>query len=181
MSSLHFRGSHLAAVAAIAGLALSLGACSSNTTSSPPASTPPTSQPATSPASSSSAEPTTGSGAVSAIEANWATFFNAKTPLARRIALLQNGQVFASVIKTQLGGSFASLATSKVTHVSLTGTTQAGVTYTILVGGKPALSNQSGTSIYQDGVWKVGDSSLCALLKLENGGKSKGLPAACAG
>ena len=182
MPSLHFRGSHLAAATALAGLALSLGACSStNSGGSTPTSTPPTSPPATSPATSSGAEPTTGSGAVAAIESNWATFFNAKTPLARRLALLQNGQVFASVIRTQLSGSFASLATSKVTHVSLTGTSQAAVTYTILVGGKPALSNQSGTSVYQDGVWKVGDSSLCALLKLENGGKSKGLPAACAG
>ncbi len=161
---------------ALSALGLALGACSSNnsTSSSPPTSRPPTS-------SSPSGEPTSGAGAVSAIESNWATFFNAKTPLAKRLTLLQNGQVFASVIKAQQGGSLASLATSKVSHVSLTGTSQAAVTYTILVGGKPALSNQSGQAIYQGGVWKVGDASFCGLLKLENGGKSAGLPAACSG
>jgi len=163
---------------ALSTLGLALGACSSSTSSAPPSSQPPTSAPAS---SSPAGEPTSGAGAISAIESNWATFFNAKTPLAKRLTLLQNGQVFASVIKAQQGGSLASLATSKVSHVSLTGTSQAAVTYTILVGGKPALSNQSGQAIYQDGVWKVGDASFCGLLKLENGGKSSGLPAACSG
>jgi len=33
--------------------------------------------------------------------------------------------------------------------------------------------------VYQDGSWKVGESSFCGLLILENGGKTTGLPAAC--
>jgi len=53
------------------------------------------------------------------------------------------------------------------------------VTYSILVSGTPALTNQAGVAVYQDGRWKVGDASFCGLLLLENGGKTQLLPAAC--
>lgn len=181
MSRPHFRDSRLAPAALLLIVGATLGACSSNTTSSVPPPSHSSSAPATSPATSPSGEPTSGPGAISAIESNWATFFNAKTPFARRLALLQNGDAFASVIKAQEGQGLAALATSKVSHVSFTGTNQAAVTYTIYVSGKPALKNQSGVVVYEDGVWKVGGASFCALLVLENGGSSKGLPAACNG
>ena len=114
---------------------------------------------------------------------NWAKFFSASTPIPQRIALLQNGSVFAPVIRAQASSTLAKLASAKVTHVTLTGTSQAAVTYTILVGGssKAGLPGQSGVAVYQEGVWKVGDTSFCGLLKLENGGSSKGLFAACKG
>jgi hypothetical protein len=67
-------------------------------------------------------------------------------------------------------------ASAKVTAVHLTSPTQATVTYDIFLGGKPALSNQTGTAVYQDGIWKVGDVSFCQLLKLENGGTA---PSVC--
>ncbi len=50
------------------------------------------------------------------------------------------------------------------------------MTYDIYLGGKPALSNQTGTAVSQDGTWKVGDVSFCQLLALENGDKA---PAVC--
>jgi hypothetical protein len=50
------------------------------------------------------------------------------------------------------------------------------VTYAIVSGSTTLLGGQSGTSVYQDGTWKVGDSSLCGLFKLVPGGT---LPAAC--
>jgi hypothetical protein len=53
------------------------------------------------------------------------------------------------------------------------------VTYNILLGGQPALSNQSGVAVKQAGTWKVGVASFCGLLAVENGGKTSGLPAAC--
>ena len=112
---------------------------------------------------------------------NWTKFFNAKTPTPQRIALLENGPKFAPVIREQAGSTLARLATAKVTHVTLTGTNQAAVTYSILVGGKTGLGGQPGVAVYQDGVWKVGDTSFCGLLKLENGNSSKGLFAGCKG
>jgi len=181
MQLLHFRAIGLVSAAALLTVGPALAGCSSNSsssstpiTSSTSASAPASSAPATSPS-----EPASGTAATQAIEANWAKFFNAKTPIPQRIALLENGQKFAPVIRAQAGSTLATLATAKVSHVTLTGTNQAAVTYSILVGGKTGLGGQSGVAVYQDGVWKVGDTSFCGLLKLENGNSSKGLFAAC--
>ena len=78
-----------------------------------------------------------------------------------------------------LGSGLASEATAKVTKVTVTSPTQATVTYSILVGGQPALSGKTGIAVLQGGTWKVGLASFCGLLVLENSGKTTGLPAAC--
>ncbi len=119
------------------------------------------------------------SGASATIAKNWEAFFSAKTPVAKRLDLLQDGQTFASVIRGQAGTGLASEASAKVTKVTVVSSTQAKVTYTILIGGSPALSNQTGVAVYQDGTWKVGVASFCGLLTVENSGKTSGLPAAC--
>jgi hypothetical protein len=128
---------------------------------------------------SSSATPSTMSATESAIAKNWTAFFSAKTPVAERIRLLQDGQMFAPVIKAQAKSSLAAGASAKVTKVTLVSPTQARVTYTILLNGQPALSNQTGVAVLQGGTWKVGIASFCSLLALENGGKTSSLPAAC--
>lgn len=182
MQPLHFRAIGLVSAAVLLTVGPALAGCSSSTTSSgPPATTPATPPASSSSAPAGSSEPTSGTGAIQAIETNWAKFFNAKTPTPQRIALLENGSVFAPVIRAQAGSTLARLATAKVTHVTLTGTSQAAVTYSILVGGKTGLGGQSGVAVYQGGVWKVGETSFCGLLKLENGNKTKGLFAACKG
>jgi len=99
--------------------------------------------------------------------------------VAKRVSLLQDGQTFESVIKSQAGSGLAASATSKVTKVTLVSPTQAKVTYSILLGGQPALSNQAGVAVKQGGTWKVGVASFCGLLTVENSGKTSGLPAAC--
>jgi coat protein len=182
MQRLHFRESTLVSASLLLAATLALGACSSSGGSGGNGNT----QPATSPAAPTSSapasgEPTSGAGAVSAIEKNWATFFNAKTSTSKRLALLQDGDKLAAVIKSQSTNPLAATASAKVSHVALTGTDQASVTYKILVSGQAVLSGQQGTAVYQDGVWKVGLASFCALLKLENAGKSSGLPPACKG
>jgi hypothetical protein len=159
-------------------LGATLAACGSNSSSSSSAPSPSTSSASATPASTSASAPAGSSAAGQAISANWTAFFDAKTPVAKRVSLLQDGQAFASVIKSQAGTGLASEATAKVTKVTVTSPTQATVTYSILVGGQPALSGQAGTAVLQGGTWKVGLASFCGLLTLENGGK-KGLPAAC--
>ena len=179
MQRLHFRESPAVSVCVLALASLALAACSSGGSGNGHTSAPATSS---APASSSAAaEPTTGSGAVAAIKSNWATFFNAKTSLAGRLALLQNGQALAAVIKAQSKNTLATTATSKVSSVTLTGAKQASVVYTIYVGGQAALKNKRGVAVYQGGVWKVGLVSFCGLLKLENAGSTAGLPSACKG
>jgi len=163
-------GASVAAVA-LAACGSSGGTPSSSNTSAPPASTPS----APSPTTASSAPAGSGSPS-SAIAANWTAFFNFKTPTAKRVALLENGSQFSSIIKGQAGQGLASTANAKVLSVSNVTASQATVKYNILLGTTPALTNQTGTAVFQDGTWKVGDGSFCGLLKLEG---LKPLPAAC--
>ncbi len=105
------------------------------------------------------------------IKTDWVTFFAGSTPVKQKIALLQNGQSFAGVIKSQASSpTIAPLAKSvsaSVASVTLTSATKAKVKYSLDLGGKPALSNQTGIAVLQAGTWKVGDQSFCALLALE--------------
>lgn len=161
----------LAAVAAVT-------ACSSSGSAKPGGSASTSAAPTT--AAPTTASPSSGgaaSAAVTQIKTNWVTFFNPKTPVTQRVNLLQNGSAFASIIKAQAGSPLASSATSTVSAVTVESSTHAKVTYSILVGGSPALKNQPGVAVVQDGIWKVGDQSFCALLTLENNGKA---PSACA-
>jgi hypothetical protein len=119
------------------------------------------------------------SNAQAQIKANWIAFFDPKTPVAKRVMLLQDGQQFASIISAQASSSLASQVSATVTKVTLVSPTRAKVTYTLLEGGKPVLSNQTGVAVLQNGIWKVGIASFCSLLSLENGGKTSGLPPAC--
>lgn len=151
-------------------LAVAVAACSSSTSSKPPAASP-----APSPASAAA-----GAAAEQAIATNWAAFFDPKTPTAKRVTLLEDGQAFAPVLKAQEGSALASQASAAVSKVTVTKpASQAAVEYSILISGQPALTNQSGTAVYQDGIWKVAVSSFCGLLTLENGGSTASLPAAC--
>jgi purine-cytosine permease-like protein len=171
----HLAVQHLMLAAALtAGIA----ACGSSGNSSSGASSSPSTS---SPASTAAATPTTAASgsAAAAITANWEAFFNAKTPTAKRVTLLQDGSMFASVIKAQAGSGLASSATAKVTKVTVESPTQAKVTYSILLGGSPALSNQTGVAVNQNGTWKVGVASFCGLLQIENNGSTANLPSAC--
>ena len=56
------------------------------------------------------------------------------------------------------------------------GKTSAAKKISLLENGQTALGNQTGTAVYQDGMWKVGDVSFCQLLKIENGGTA---PSVC--
>jgi hypothetical protein len=163
-------------------LALAVAACSSS--SSSPATTSSSSAPAASSAASSpatsSAAPSSpaaaGGNAKAQITANWEAFFNGQTPASKKIQLLQNGSKFAALVNAQAGSGLASSAGAKVTAVVLNSATSATVSYDITLSGATALANQTGTAVYEDGTWKVGDVSFCQLLKLENAGTS---PSVC--
>lgn len=178
-------GSLLMAAAAVSCLALA--ACSSASSSSPPAATsaaattPAATTPAasasatssSSPAGSSSGVPASLTGTAKTIATNWVTFFNATTPAATRLSLLENGSTFASALQALLKSPVASQTAAQVTAVSVASST-ATVTWNLLLSGKVELSNQKGQAVLQDGVWKVSDASLCGLVSLE-----PPVPAAC--
>jgi hypothetical protein len=150
---------------------------SSHSPAAPSATAPAT--PSATAAPSAASEPTTGSAAEQAITANWTAFFDPKTSAAQKTSLVQNGSQFASVLAAQASNPQGAAASAKVTKVTQVSTSQAEVTYDILLSGTPVLSNQKGEAVYQDGTWKVGDASFCGLLTLEAGGKTSSLPAAC--
>jgi hypothetical protein len=156
-------------LAPLLGLALAAAvvACGSSGSSS-------TSSNSSSPATSAtSSAPATGNAAAQ-VTANWEKFFSSSTPTSQRVALLQNGTAFAAAI-----GSLSHLVNglgATVTNVTVNSPTSATVTYNLTAGGSSLLSHQTGTAVYENGVWKVGDASLCGLLKLAPGAT---LPAAC--
>jgi hypothetical protein len=164
---------------AVAAIALTgvLAACGGS--SGPASSSPTPSQSSSTPAAPSGSSTGAPAGAKGQIIANWTAFFNPKTPVATRVKLLQNGQLFAPIIEAQAKSSLAQGASAKVHGVVLTSATQATVSYDIVFNGTPALPNQQGQAVLQGGVWKVGDTSFCGLLRLESQGSGKGLPAAC--
>ena len=168
-------------------LAATVAACSSGSSSAAgapsasapaPSSSAPASPPASSTPPSSSAPAAAGGNAKAQITANWEAFFNGQTGAAKKISLLQNGDKFSAIIKAQAGSGLASSAGAKVTAVVVNSATSATVSYDITLSGATALPNQTGTAVYEDGTWKVGDVSFCQLLKLENNGTA---PAACNG
>jgi hypothetical protein len=167
----------LALPAIIAAIGLALAGCSSS--GSPGKGN--SSSPAASSTSTGSSSPS-GGAAQTAIKKNWVAFFASSTPVSQRVALLQDGSAFASLISAQAKNSLASSASATVNGVSDITSSQAKVTYSIDVGGTPALSNQKGVAVNQGGTWKVGTASFCGLLQLE---KSSGLiklpsiPSAC--
>lgn len=154
-------------------LGVGIAACGGSSNNSGTSSSPATSAPATSASAAASGS------AAATITHNWEKFFNAKTPEAQRVALLQNGSAFASVIKAQAGSGLAATASAKVSKVIVTSSSQATVKYSILVSGATALPNQTGVAVLQGGTWKVGLASFCGLLTLENNGKTSGLPSLC--
>jgi hypothetical protein len=145
-------------------LAVAVAACSSSS-SSPSASAP---------ASSASASALSTAAAAAQITANWEKFFNANTPTAQRVALLQNGSQFATAISS-LSHLVSGLGAT-VTSVTVTSPTTATVKYNLTASGSSLLAGQTGKAVYVNGTWVVGDASLCGLLKLVPGGST---PAVC--
>ncbi len=157
-------------------LAAALAGCSSSSSSSATTSASTTPTTASSAAGPATPVPATSSSsdAVAEITANWEKFFDSSTPTAQRVALLQNGSTFATAI-SGLSGLVSKLG-AKVTNVTLNSATTATVTYNLTAGGSSLLTGQTGKAVLENGVWKVGDASLCGLLKLVPGGT---VPSAC--
>lgn len=112
------------------------------------------------------------------ISANWQKFFSGTTPAAAKIALLQNGQQFATTIQAQAKSVLAQSSAAKIVSVKVTSPTTATVKYSITIGGATALANQKGQAVLEGGVWKVSAPSFTALLALESGQSGMPTPSA---
>ena len=113
------------------------------------------------------------------ITTNWNTFFNSSTPNSKRVQLLENGEQFASAIAAFSSSPLASAVSSKVDAVQLTSSTKATVKYDLSAMGSTVASGATGTSVLQNGIWKVGDEVFCGLLKQGAPVLNIKVPAAC--
>lgn len=157
--------------------ALAITACSSSGSSS--SSTATSAPAATTSAATASSSAAAGGSAVAQITANWEAFFNPATPNSKRVQLLENGSEFASAINAFSASPLAQQVSSKVDSVSVTSATKANVKYDLTAAGTSVASGQTGTSVLQDGVWKVGDEVFCGLLKQGASLLNVSVPAAC--
>ena len=158
--------------------ALAITACSSSGSSSSSTATSAPAATTTSAATATSSAPAGGS-AVAEITTNWEAFFNPATPNAKRILLLENGAQFAPAIRAFSASPLASAVSSKVDSVAVTSSTKANVKYDLTAAGTAVATGQTGTSVLQNGVWKVGDEVFCGLLKEGASLLNISVPAAC--
>lgn len=157
--------------------ALAITACSSSGSSS--SSTATSAPAATTSAATASSSAAAGGSAVAQITANWEAFFNPATPNSKRLLLLENGAQFASAINAFSASPLAQQVSSKVDSVSVTSATKANVKYDLTAAGTSVATGQTGTSVLQNGVWKVGDEVFCGLLKQGASLLNISIPAAC--
>ncbi|NML54449.1 hypothetical protein HHL19_24425 [Streptomyces sp. R302] len=111
-------------------------------------------------------EPDDPAAAEAEITRNWVAFFDADTPAAERVKLLENGEEMEAVLAAFAGNPQAAATGAEVTDVAFTSASGADVTYDLLVGGNPALPDSRGTAVLQDDTWKVSVKTLCGLVKL---------------
>jgi hypothetical protein len=107
------------------------------------------------------------------IKSAYQKFFSSKTSLSDRVAVLEHGSQFKSVIQEFASNPLASNTSATVSSVTMQGANKAKVVYVVKFSGT-ALPKQTGTAVRENGVWKVGSASLCKLVAL--GGTT---PSAC--
>jgi hypothetical protein len=93
-------------------------------------------------------------------------FFDGTQPASGKAALLENGQQYAQQIKAYAATSLDKLAKAQVLAVTVTSSTSADVTYSLIVSGTPVLANQQGKAVLQNGTWKVSAQTFQALLAM---------------
>lgn len=195
MRFLPTRRGYLVPVLGIA-LVAAMSACSSSSSSSSstpgssssavaPSSSvrPPASSAPAVPASTAASGGTGASGgsaaAITQIKTNWVAFFSSSTPNSKRVQLLQNGSEFSSTITAFAASPLSSAVTSKVDSVVLNSATKATVKYDLDAAGTAVASGATGSSVLQNGVWKVGDDVFCGLLKQGGSLLNIKVPTAC--
>ena len=104
--------------------------------------------------------------AQSQIKSAYEKFFSGQSSVADRVAVLQNGPKFKSVVQSFANNPLAKNVKVTVSSVKLQGADKANVVYTVSLGSA-ALPKQNGTAVRESGKWKVGYASLCRLVALQ--------------
>lgn len=95
-------------------------------------------------------------------KSNFQSFFDPSTGAEERVQLLENGERFQDVLARQERLPVAQETSAVVTAAQVQGD-HAVVTYTIELNGEPALRNQRGEMVKENGHWKVSDRTFCRI------------------
>jgi hypothetical protein len=121
---------------------------------------------ATSASSAASADPAT----TKAVTDAYVKFFDGKTPADQKIAVVEKGDALAPVLQAQANNPQGQGTSATVSAVKLTDADHADVTYTLLIGGNPALADQAGKAVQDGGQWKIAAVTVCALMAMQANG-----------
>ncbi|WP_229377842.1 hypothetical protein [Streptomyces sp. VRA16 Mangrove soil] len=160
------RGTPLALAAALV-LGPALAACgddSGGADSSPP--TPTSQRPSPSSQQPTATAPADRAAAEKQIKSNWKKFFDPAVPLKEKADVLQDGAKMSKVLESFNGDKRGGQVQAEVTKITFTSPTEADVTYSLALKGATVLPDATGTSVEQDGIWKVSVTTLCALVQL---------------
>ncbi|MFJ9177532.1 hypothetical protein [Streptomyces sp. NPDC102360] len=100
------------------------------------------------------------------IKANWKKFFDPKVSTKEKQAVLEDGAKMGPVLKSFSGDKRGGQVEATVTKVAFTSGSEADVTYALALKGATVLPDAKGTSVEQDGTWRVSVNTLCALVQL---------------
>ena len=103
------------------------------------------------------------------VEQTWSAFFDGATPAATKVALLQDGQKFAPLIRAIVASPLAVQATAADIKVRLPTATRADVVFTIKLGTQTAATGVKGMAVLVGGKWLVSEHSFCSLLRRQTG------------
>ncbi|MEU6393755.1 hypothetical protein [Streptomyces sp. NPDC046939] len=163
------RGAALVLAAALA-LGPALTACSDDSggdESSPP--TPSSQEPGSHKPSSkvpTRSAPADAAAARKKIKENWQKFFDPAVPQKEKEQVLEDGTRMRPVLRSFNGDKRGGQVQANVTAVRFTSPGNAEVTYSLALKGATVLPGAKGTSVEQDGTWKVSVRTLCALVRL---------------
>jgi hypothetical protein len=159
----------LAAVSAVMAAGMALAACSSSGGGGSKDSTPPSSPPSSPSSSASSSASFDRAAAQAEITKNWEAFFSKDTPLSKKVDYIEHGDQLKSTVQKFGSDPRLKQASAKVTDVFASSPTAATVKYQVLLNGKVVLPGAVGDAVFENGVWKVSDKTLCGLLGLIGG------------
>jgi hypothetical protein len=163
----------LALLAAVPLLTMLASGCSSSSSAGSTTTTTSGSETTTTAPTAQATAPADPAAAAAEVKANWTTFFDYRTPLAKELTLLQGGSALTPAIHTAQREQKATHLKElvKVKSVEFTSPTQATVHYSLYNGTHVLLANSAGVAVLDGGSWKVSKLTFCTLVQLGNNGK----------
>jgi len=102
--------------------------------------------------------------AATAITTAYIRFFDSTVAQAQKLGLIQDGAEFSQAISQESRSEFAKSESVQVTKVGVNSANKATVIFTVVRDGSPALANQTGYAVLEDGRWKVAGATFCNVL-----------------